>query len=70
MIDLYYQPMPNGKKVAIFKRWFDEVGARPGVQPGLAAGADFAVDNRTLPPAEPERIRKIFYNQRAIPVAN
>ncbi len=51
-----------------FKRWFEEVGARPGVERGLAVGADLAVDNATLPPEEQARIRKILYNQRAIPV--
>ncbi|CDZ56968.1 glutathione binding-like protein [Neorhizobium galegae] len=53
-----------------FKRWFDELSARPGVQRGLAVGADLAVDNTKLPLAEQERIRKILYNQRAIPVAD
>lgn len=51
-----------------FKRWFEAVGARPAVQRGLAVGADLATDRSTLPPEEQARIRKILYNQRALPV--
>ena len=51
-----------------FRRWFEEIGARPGVQRGLAVGADLSTDQSTLSPEEQERIRKILYNQRAIPV--
>lgn len=51
-----------------FKRWFEEVGARAGVQRGLAVSADLSTDQSTLSPEEQERIRKILYNQRAIPV--
>ena len=51
-----------------FKRWFEELGARPAVQKGMAVGADFAVDREKLPPEEQERIRKMLYNQRARPV--
>ena len=51
-----------------FKRWFDEMGARPAVQKGMAAGADLSVDNTKLPPEEQARIRKMLYNQRARPV--
>jgi GST-like protein len=50
------------------KRWFDELSARPGVQRGLAVGADFAEDFSKLPPDELERRKKLLYNQRAIPV--
>lgn len=53
-----------------FKRWFEEVGARAGVQRGLAVGADLATDNSKLLPEEQERIRKVLYNQRAISVAD
>jgi GST-like protein len=49
------------------KRWFDELSARPGVQRGLAVGADFAEDFAKLPPEEIERRTKLLYNQRAIP---
>ena len=50
-----------------FKRWFEEIGKRPAVQRGLAVGADLSVDVTKLPADEQARIRKILYNQRAIP---
>jgi GST-like protein len=49
------------------KRWFEELSARPGVQRGLAVGADLAEDFSKLPPEEVERRTKLLYNQRAIP---
>ena len=51
-----------------FKRWFEELGARPAVVKGMAVGADLSVDNTKLPPEEQARIRKMLYNQRARPV--
>ena len=51
-----------------FKRWFEEMGQRPAVQRGMAAGAELSVDNDKLPPEEQERRRKLLYNQRARPV--
>jgi GST-like protein len=51
-----------------FKRWFEELGARPGVQRGMAVGADLSEDQSKLPPEEQERRAKILYNQRARPV--
>ena len=51
-----------------FKRWFEEIGKRPAVQRGLAVGKDLSTDESKLSPEERERIRKILYNQRAIPV--
>ncbi|RDJ22431.1 glutathione S-transferase family protein [Bosea caraganae] len=50
------------------KRWFDEISARPAVQRGLAVGADLSTDTGKLPPEEQARIRKLLYNQRALPV--
>jgi len=50
-----------------FKRWFDELGARPAVQRGMAVGAELSTDPAQLPPEEQERIRKLLYNQRARP---
>ena len=47
---------------------FEELGARPAVQRGMAVGADLSVDNTKLPPEEQARIRKMLYNQRARPV--
>ncbi|MFX8657124.1 hypothetical protein ABTM30_19760, partial [Acinetobacter baumannii] len=51
-----------------FKRWFDEVGARPAVQRGLAVGADLPGDPAAISPEEQERRSKLLYNQRARPV--
>jgi len=50
-----------------FKRWFEELGARPGVQRGMAAGSDLSVDPSKLSPEDQERVRKLLYNQRARP---
>lgn len=50
-----------------FKRWFEEIGSRPAVQRGLAVGKDLSTDVTKLPQEEQARIRKILYNQRAIP---
>jgi GST-like protein len=50
------------------KRWFEEIGRRPAVQRGLAVGSELSVDVTKLPPEEQARIRKILYNQRALPV--
>jgi GSH-dependent disulfide-bond oxidoreductase len=51
-----------------FKRWFDELSARPAVQRGMAAGADLPPDPATISEAERAAIRKRMYNQRAMPV--
>ena len=50
-----------------FKRWFDEIGARPAVQRGMAVGADLTVDLSKVPADEIERLRKLLYMQRARP---
>ncbi len=50
-----------------FKRWFEEVGARPAVQRGLAAGSDMDEDQSTLSEEEKARRHAILYNQRARP---
>jgi GSH-dependent disulfide-bond oxidoreductase len=50
-----------------FKRWFDEVGARPAVQRGMQAGSEFSVDYSTLSSEQREALRKLLYNQRARP---
>jgi GST-like protein len=52
-----------------FKRWQDELAARPAVQRGMAVGTDLSEDVTKLPPEEQERRAKIMYNQRARPVA-
>jgi len=51
-----------------FKRWSEELAARPAVKKGMAVGADLSTDVTKLPPEEQARIRKLLYNQRAIPV--
>jgi len=51
-----------------FKRWQDELAARPAVQRGMAVGSDLAEDTSNLSPEEQERRAKIMYNQRARPV--
>ena len=50
------------------KRWMEELEARPGVQKGMAAGADLSEDVSKLPEAEKNRRAKLLYNQRATPV--
>ena len=51
-----------------FKRWFEEVGDRPAVKRGMEAGNNLRVDPNTLTAEERAQMRKIMYNQRAIPV--
>jgi GST-like protein len=50
-----------------FKRWFDELSARPAVQRGMAVGADWFSDVSKLTPEQAEHVRKLLYNQRARP---
>ena len=50
-----------------FKRWFEELGERPAVQAGMAAGSDLAEDFSKLAPDEIQRRRSLLYNQRARP---
>jgi GST-like protein len=50
-----------------FKRWFEELGARPAVQRGMAAGSDLSIDPSTLTSEERARVQKLLYNQRARP---
>lgn len=50
-----------------FKRWFDELSARPAVQRGLAVSAGPPEDPASLSPEEQARRRKLLYNQRARP---
>jgi GST-like protein len=51
-----------------FKRWFDEMRARPGVERGIAVTAGPPEDPATVTPEEQARRRKLLYNQRARPV--
>jgi GST-like protein len=50
-----------------FKRWFEEVSARPAVQRGLAVAAGDPEDPASVAPEEQARRRTILYNQRARP---
>ncbi len=51
-----------------FRRWFEALSERPGVQRGLAVGQDLTNPAATLTPEETERRTKLLYNQRARPV--
>ncbi|MCX7381464.1 MAG: glutathione S-transferase N-terminal domain-containing protein [Alphaproteobacteria bacterium] len=50
-----------------FKRWFEELSARPAVQRGIAVTAGPAEDPASLSDAEKARRAGILYNQRARP---
>jgi len=51
-----------------FKRWFEELSARPAVEKGMATTTGLpAEDPASLPPEEQARRRKLLYNQRARP---
>jgi GSH-dependent disulfide-bond oxidoreductase len=50
-----------------FRRWFEEIGARPAVQRGLAVGSDLPPDPATITEEEQARRNKLLYNQRARP---
>jgi GST-like protein len=55
------------QEFSYFRRWFDELSARPGVQRGMQVGADLSVDVSRLGKEEIERLRGLLYNQRARP---
>ena len=48
-----------------FKRWFEELSARPAVERGMDAGSDLSVDYSKLSDEEKDALRKLLYNQRA-----
>jgi len=50
-----------------FKRWFEELSARPAVERGMAVGSEFKVDFEKYTQEERERLIKMLYNQRARP---
>ena len=50
-----------------FKRWFEEIGNRPAVKRGMEVGNNLRIDPSTLTAEERGQMRKIMYNQRAIP---
>ena len=49
-------------------RWFEELSAREAVQRGMAVGSDMAIKLEDYTPEEIESIRKLIFNQRAIPL--
>jgi GST-like protein len=57
----------NIEEFPYFKRWFEDLGARPAVQRGLAAGSDLTVDTSNISKEEIEQLMKLLYNQRARP---
>ena len=51
-----------------FKRWFEDLSARPAVQRGMAVTAGLPVEDPTsLSPDQQSRRRALLYNQRARP---
>jgi len=50
-----------------FERWFEEIGARPAVQRGMAVTAGPPIDVASLSAEEREKLVKMLYNQRARP---
>ena len=60
-------PRQEIEEFKYFKRWFEELSARPAVQRGLAVTAGPAEDPDSLSAEERERRTKLLYNQRARP---
>ena len=50
-----------------FKRWFDELSARPAVVRGMASGSELSADSSKLGKEDIKRLRAMLYNQRARP---
>ncbi len=50
-----------------FKRWFDELSDRPGVQRGMAVGSDLTQDYSQMTEEELARAQALLFNQRARP---
>jgi GSH-dependent disulfide-bond oxidoreductase len=50
-----------------FKRWFDEMGARPAVQRGMAVAVGTQNDYAKLTDDERAALQRMLYNQRARP---
>ena len=48
-----------------FKRWFEELGERPAVQRGMAAGSELQNDFSKITKEEGVKLRALLYNQRA-----
>ncbi|MEM1153940.1 MAG: glutathione binding-like protein [Pseudomonadota bacterium] len=50
-----------------FKRWFNQLSARPALQRGMAVGKELEVDYSKLPEEEVQRLISLLFNQRARP---
>jgi GST-like protein len=50
-----------------FKRWFEELSARPGVERGMAVGSDLTQDYSQMTKQDIEKVKSLLYNQRARP---
>ena len=50
-----------------FKRWLEELSARPGFQRGMAVGSDMSADYSKLSKSDISRLQSMLYNQRARP---
>ena len=50
-----------------FKRWFEELSARPALKRGMEVGSDLSIDYESLSEEEKDRLRSLLYNQRARP---
>ena len=48
-----------------FKRWFEELTARPAVEAGMNIGADWRMDPSAMSAEEREALKAMLYNQRA-----
>ena len=59
----------NIEEFPYFKRWFNELSDRPAVRQGMEAGSDLSMDLSKLSEEEQIKIRKMLYNQRALPVS-
>ncbi len=51
-----------------FKRWWEELSARPAVEHGMAVGSDLSLNLDELSEEQRAALRKLLYNQRARPV--
>ena len=60
----------QGQDIAEFKyfrRWFQELSDRPGVQRGMGVGTDMQNDHSKITKGEAAELRALLYNQRARP---
>ena len=55
----------NIEEFPYFKRWFEELGARPALVRGMEAGSDLSIDYSKLSDEQKSGLKKLLYNQRA-----